>query len=148
LNDMSFMALTGQGNRAIERSRGFSLLEILIAIVIFAIGIIAVMYLFPLGVRDITLSKELTAATFMGQAKMEETLMIPINPTSLPIKIEGSFAPDYPGLYFTISKDAYQGRSSLSSITVDVYKLAEGGAHKVVVHYDALKRTGGYSENN
>jgi prepilin-type N-terminal cleavage/methylation domain-containing protein len=130
------------------KSRGFSLLEILIAIVIFAVGIIAVMYLFPLGVRDITLARELTAATFLGQAKMEEMLLAPADPNRLPDRAEGSFSPDYPLLFFTVARQNFQGKPSLTYISVDVYKLVEGGSRKAIVHYDALRGTGGSSENN
>ena len=122
--------------------QGFSLVEIMIAIVIFAIGVIAVMYLFPMGVRDIGKAKELTAATYLGQAKMEEAL---INPAVPP---EGSFPSPYDNLYFTVSRLPFQNRNTMVIVSVEVYKLLDSSTRKRLVRLDTLKSTGGYIENN
>lgn len=55
-------------------SLGFTLIEIVIAISIFSIGVIAVLNLFPKGLRLSQESKELSVATNLAQEKIEEYL--------------------------------------------------------------------------
>jgi len=132
-----------KGKKAPARpGRGFSLVEIMISIVIFAIGVIAVMYLFPMGVRDIGKAKELTAATYLGQAKMEEALL---NPATSP---EGAFPSPYENLYYTVSHAPFQNRSTMIKVSVEVYKMLDSSTRKRLVRLDTLKGTGGYIENN
>lgn len=128
-----------------DRHRGYSLIEILIAIVIFTIGIIAIMYLFPFGVKDINRSKELTAATFLGQAKMEEALLIDYDPTDLPLHNEGDFGSDYPGLTYSMDCSRFKNGLSLIHISVKVFKY---GKERPLISLDTLKSTGGNRENN
>ena len=55
-------------------SLGFTLIEIVIAISIFSIGVMAVLNLFPKGLRLSQESKELSVATNLAQEKIEEYL--------------------------------------------------------------------------
>ncbi|MDQ7824539.1 MAG: prepilin-type N-terminal cleavage/methylation domain-containing protein [Candidatus Eremiobacteraeota bacterium] len=129
----------------IKRSsgRGFSLTEVLIAMVIFTIGIIAIMYLFPLGMQEISRTKDLTAAIFLGQAKLEEVLLLPAHVA--PVE-ESSFT-EYPSLFFRVTKTAFQNKPSLIQISVEVSKMRDGGS-VTIMRYDALKGAGGNIENN
>ncbi len=129
-------------------SPGFSLVEILIAMVVFTVGIIAIMYLFPFGVKDISRAKELTAATFLGQAKLEEALVIQYDPMDLPSPVEGEFSSDYPALFYRMECTKFQNKLSLVHISVEVYKTASPGGRKTLVQLDSLKSSGGCRENN
>lgn len=123
----------------------------MISIVIFAIGVISVMYLFPMGARDIGKARELTAATYLGQAKMEEMLLSTDIDTPQ-IEPEGSFAPAYPGLYYSVTRSYFpSNKRTMMLLSVEVYKLSAGSERKRIVHYDSLKGIGGsiekYPEN-
>jgi len=125
--------------------KGFSLIEVMIAIVLFAAGVIAVMYLFPLGVKEVSFTKELTAATFLAQAKLEEKLLLP---AMIDTDETGTFAPDYPQLTYLITRRRYMNKPQMIHIAVEVYKAVPGGGTRTIIHYDALKGVGGNVENN
>lgn len=55
-------------------SKGFTLIELLVAIFMLTTGIIAVLYMFPLGTRIGKSAEMITVATQLGQAKMEEII--------------------------------------------------------------------------
>jgi prepilin-type N-terminal cleavage/methylation domain-containing protein len=59
-------------SRATEGERGFSLVEVLIALVFLGIGIMAVAALFPLATKNVNEGKLLTTALGSAQAKVEE----------------------------------------------------------------------------
>jgi general secretion pathway protein I len=56
--------------------KGFTLIEIVVALAILAIGLMVIMELFSGGQRSARMSEDYTKATWHGQAKMEEMLMI------------------------------------------------------------------------
>ena len=55
-------------------SKSFTLIELLIAIFILAVGIVGVLQAFPLGTRIASFSKMSTVATQLAQAKIEEEI--------------------------------------------------------------------------
>lgn len=139
-------------DRAPERPgaerKGFSLLEILIAMVVFTIGIIAVMYLFPFGVQDISRAKELTAATCLAQAKLEEALLLPYDPVELPDTVDSDFGSDYPGMTYRMECRKFQNSLSMVHISIEVFKILKSGQRKTLIHLDTIKSTGGSLETN
>ncbi|MBZ9578097.1 prepilin-type N-terminal cleavage/methylation domain-containing protein [Patescibacteria group bacterium] len=52
----------------------FTLIEVIIAIFILAVGITAVLAMFPLGIQIVSSSKMATTAVYLGEAKMEEII--------------------------------------------------------------------------
>jgi len=60
------------GKRAAFIEKGFTLLEILIAISIFSIGVLAVASMQLSAIRGNRLGNEVTQATFLAQDKLEE----------------------------------------------------------------------------
>lgn len=61
------------GRSWLERT-GFSLIEIMVAVVIFSIGVLGLGALFPLAVRNVNQGAMLTRATQHAQSKMEELM--------------------------------------------------------------------------
>jgi len=55
-----------------KNGAGFSLLEVMVAVVIIGFGLLAIMHLFPIGLRASKISQDTTVATFLAQQKMEE----------------------------------------------------------------------------
>ena len=60
------------GKATITNKRGFTLLEILIAVSIFAIGVLAVASMQISAIRGNRLGNEVTQATLLAQDKLEE----------------------------------------------------------------------------
>lgn len=54
--------------------KGFTLIEVIIAISVLAIGIVGVLYMFPMGIQIARSSWMSTIATELAQIKMEESL--------------------------------------------------------------------------
>ena len=84
-------------NRILRYRRGFSLLELIIAIGVLAIGLVGVLRIFPVGLRASQRSGMLTKAAFLAKNKIEEVKMMDFDEVSaLPPKIplsgdEGDF---------------------------------------------------------
>jgi general secretion pathway protein I len=56
--------------------KGFTLIEIVVALAILSIGLTVILELFAGGLRSARVSEDYTKATWHGQAKMEEMLMV------------------------------------------------------------------------
>ena len=56
----------------ITKSRGFTLIEVLIAVSILAGGLLAAFYMFPLGMRQLRISRVLMDISFFAKEKLEE----------------------------------------------------------------------------
>ncbi len=57
-----------------NRSTGFTIIELLIAIFVLSVGIVATLQAFPLGVHLQKSAQMASVAGYLGQAKMEETI--------------------------------------------------------------------------
>jgi prepilin-type N-terminal cleavage/methylation domain-containing protein len=55
-----------------DRKKGFSLLELIIAIAVLAIGLVGVLQVFPIGLRLSQRAGMITKASFLAQNKMED----------------------------------------------------------------------------
>lgn len=53
------------------RRKGFTFLELLIALSLFAVGMLSILHIFPINRRYLTQSATLTAATFVAQDQLE-----------------------------------------------------------------------------
>lgn len=56
---------------------GFTLIEIIIATAILAVGIVAIMNMFSLGVQIAGFNQKATTAAYLAQARMEEQMSLP-----------------------------------------------------------------------
>ena len=55
-----------------SKKAGFSLLEVMFAVIILGVGLLAIMHLFPIGLRASKISQDTTVGSFLAQAKIEE----------------------------------------------------------------------------
>ncbi|MFA5388481.1 MAG: prepilin-type N-terminal cleavage/methylation domain-containing protein [Candidatus Omnitrophota bacterium] len=68
--------------------RGFSLLELIIAIAVLAVGLIGVLQIFPIGLRASQRAGMMTKASFLAQNKIEDVKLAGFEAiTELPPKI-------------------------------------------------------------
>ena len=71
-----------------KKNRGFSLLELIIAIAVLAIGLVGVLQIFPIGLRASQRAGMMTKAAFLAQNKIEDVKLAGIDAiTELPPKI-------------------------------------------------------------
>ncbi len=93
--------------------KGFTLIELIIAIFILALGITAVFAIFPLGIQIVGFSKMSTIATYLGGAKIEEIISKPYNE----IFSESKQTLDSPF-------SAYSGETEVSCVDPDLQEVA------------------------
>lgn len=63
---------TSHESRMTSHERGFSLLELIIAVAVLAIGLVGILQIFPVGLRASRRSGMITKAAFLAQNKIEE----------------------------------------------------------------------------
>lgn len=64
-----------------SNSSGFTLIELTIALFLFAIGMLAVTLMCLMSIHGNSLANRMTQANFLAQSKMEELLSVPIMST-------------------------------------------------------------------
>jgi len=69
-------------------NKGFSLLELIIAIAVLAVGLVGVLQIFPIGLRASQTAGMMTKASFLAQNKIEDVKLAGFDAiTELPPKI-------------------------------------------------------------
>jgi prepilin-type N-terminal cleavage/methylation domain-containing protein len=61
-------------NAWVKNAAGFSVIEIMVAVVIFSIGVLGLGALFPLAIRNVNQSAMMTRATQYAKSKMEDLM--------------------------------------------------------------------------
>jgi len=69
-----FIIIEYERLKSVSRNEGFSLIELLVAIFILSVGIVASLYIFPTGTRIQKSSQMTSVAVQLSQAKMEEII--------------------------------------------------------------------------
>lgn len=104
--------------------KGFSLLELIIAIGVLAIGLVGVLKIFPVGLRASYRAGMVTKAAFLAQNKIEEVKMAGFEAiTELPPKIaisgtEGDF--DWGIFIDEVALDGADSTDDIRKITVTI----------------------------
>ncbi|KAF0158505.1 MAG: hypothetical protein FD159_1122 [Syntrophaceae bacterium] len=115
-----------------EKQTGFTLLEVMIAMAILAIALVAV---FQLQSQSISMSSEsrfMTTASLLAQSKMAD---IEAGKSLGNLSQKGDFAPDHPEYAWTIQVTDTQ-IAKLKRIEVNVFHqaLIRGGAYQLVFY--------------
>ncbi len=85
------------GAARIVRARGFTLLEILIALVVLGVALTGLLQLEALGVRLRSQAQELTVATFLLQSRMADVELAALERFPDLGTTDGDFGETYPG---------------------------------------------------
>jgi prepilin-type N-terminal cleavage/methylation domain-containing protein len=124
---------------------GFSLLEVMVAVIVLAFGLLAIMHLFPVGLRASKISQDTTVASFLAQTKIEE-----LKNTGWAQLSIGSTTEDYgeitgyPGFKrLTTVQDVETTDPGLKRITVEVFYKPHGAERsiKLVTLFTNYKKT-------
>ncbi len=86
-----------------RKSRGTSLIEVLVVIVVFLVGILAVMQVFPKGFQYLLMSRNASVATMLGKAESER---LKVHSSEIPDMIE---AVRYDGTSMSLDVERYLG---------------------------------------
>jgi general secretion pathway protein I len=75
MGDFKMKNMSGGKRKSAVNQRGFTLMEILVAVMILAISIVVILQLFSGGLKSSRLSGDYTRAIFHAREKMEEILL-------------------------------------------------------------------------
>ena len=88
--------------------KGFTIIEILVAVFILVVGIVAVLSMFPLGMQMATANQLASVAAQLGQAKIEEAVSSSYNDT-----VAGSTLEDYDSI---VGFESYKRQTDISCV--------------------------------
>lgn len=113
-------------------NRGFTVIEVLIALIVFAIGALSVAALIPAGTKSNTSAGEETRASETGAACVEKLLASPYNSATLTPGGHADPANPYPGSYYvTWNVEENQPINLCKRITVTVRWPLANSANRV-----------------
>jgi len=75
MDDLKMKNMSGGKRKSATNQRGFTLMEILVAVMILAISVVVILQLFSGGLKSSRLSGDYTLAIFHAREKMDEILL-------------------------------------------------------------------------
>lgn len=134
-----------------KKAGGYTLVEIMLAILIFTGAMVTVLTLFPLSLRHVVRARIMTQAAFLCQAKMEEVLSDPGAWIADEYTYTGKFEPEFPDFSYVVRKYPYTYEENGKKIeSMALLKIHVSVFHPInnrsapLVEYTALK--GGVGE--
>ena len=117
-----------RSNRSNLNLKGFSLIELMIAVVILALAIVGIFHAYSVGFMGMADSRDRTVATNIAQEKMESIKNIPFSDIDNYIINNNGSTKEISGKIFTINieSEAYEGNEDLKEITIKVSWDSDG----------------------
>lgn len=81
-------------------ARGFTLIEVMVALVVFAVGVLSLAMLIPLGTKGISRSGQTTRASELSVSTMERLLSTPYDDGDLSVGTHNDPGNPYTGSYY------------------------------------------------
>lgn len=125
------------------KKRGFTFLEVMISLLLLMIGIVFLIDLFPIALKNFKKSKDITMATFLLQEKMEEIRNLsPGQP--LPIAMD-SFDPSDSNFKYTIEEPngPFKDSENYKEVKVKVTHLISGAYAEAATIKKSSTKSGG-----
>ncbi len=114
-----------------SKKAGFTLLEVMVAVIVLGFGLLAIMHLFPIGLRASKISQDTTVASFLAQAKIEELKNTGWSQIAGGTEAYGGIT-DYPEFKRVTTIDNVEITDpGLKRITVEVFYKPYGGERSV-----------------
>ncbi len=105
----------------VRGTRGFTLIEVMVALVVFAIGVLSLAALIPLGTKGISRSGETTRASELSASTIERLLATPYGDGDLDAGAHSDPQNPYNGRYWTTwSVEDNQPITDCKRVTVTV----------------------------
>ena len=118
-----------------KKAKGFTLMEVMIAMAILAIALVAVFQLQSQGISMSTDSRFMTTAALLAQSKMVE---VETGTTLMNSKQDGDFGPDYPQYTWHLEVgDTQLPLLKKIEVTVNNKLFIRGGTYKLVLYKTA-----------
>jgi prepilin-type N-terminal cleavage/methylation domain-containing protein len=130
-----------QKDKTTER-RGFSLLEVVVAMLIFVIGVVALASFFVLNLRQNQRALDMSTAAFLAQQKAEEIRRDDSSGRDIIAEIKTMTTPSAPTTFPNDPRFAYRycGRSVVDPVSRPGDVRTYYGVARVIVQYDAAFR--------
>ena len=132
--------------------KGFSLIEVMVATAILAVGMVAVISIFPLALRANKSAEQASLASVYARAKMEEVLVSPYDEILTgTLETRAKVSTDPNDVAYILEREAIvsyidtdlnesQSDTGLKKITVTVYWSSRFGAEKSFILNSIISR--------
>ena len=118
-----------------KKTNGFTLMEVMIAMAILAIALVAVFQLLSQSISMSTESRFMTTAALLAQSKMVESEVVT---TLTNHKEDGDFGPDYPQYTWRLEVgDTQLAQFKKIEVTVTNKLFISGGTYKLLLYKTA-----------
>ena len=116
---MTFTNERGLAPRSAAREGGFTLVEVLIAMVILTIALVSMAELMAVTLRMQMMGRNETSAVRLAQSKIDELVAVDFDSPGTPVAIGGSLTADLAGYFDEPDDSGFKRRWQISAINLE-----------------------------